>query len=148
VPEVNLGAGGRVSSSAFLPQDDPQTGKPETYFSVNAVELEPLHIIADYYRAKFLEGTGPVYLASLKVLDYVKASNHGGVTVTKEGGRWVFTESGSSSEAFKHRPSTHREAPSESHCGVETIRLMDEDARAKFARRLAGRPPGANPHKF
>jgi hypothetical protein len=147
VHEANLGAGGRVSSSAFMPQDD-HTGKPEKYFSVNSVEVEPLPVIAEYYRAKFLDGGGPVYLASLKVLDYVKASTHGGVPVTKIAGRWMFNSGGKEAEAFMHRPSTHKDAPSASHCGVETIELMDEDARAKFARRLAGRPPGANPHKF
>lgn len=141
IPEVNLGKGGRISSSAYMP------GEGESHLSVNALELESLSTIAAQYaqyRDKFLGGSGRVAISCLKVADYTRASTAGGVVVNFHGPsrRWVFNDNGAVVDAFKHRPTPI----SPSHCGIETIRLMNEDGASKFARRLAGRPPGRNPH--
>lgn len=144
IHEDDLGKGGRISSAAFMPIEG------EAYLSVNAVELESLSTIAAYYRNTFQRGTGKVAISCIKVVEYNRASNAGGVVVNRDAKlkRWVFEENGKKMEAFRHRPSHRPSHKSASHCGVETVRLMNEDASAKFARRLAGCPPRKNPHFF
>lgn len=138
VDEVNLGRGGRVSSAAFLPADG------ESYLSVNALEVESLATIAEFYKRHFQDGFGKVAISCLKITEYNAASKKAGVDVNynKTQGRWLFEYNGASEDAYRHRSNRL----SSSHCGVETIRAMSGDAPNRFARRLAGQPPRRRPH--
>jgi hypothetical protein len=140
VDEVHLGNGGRVSSAAFLPIDG------EKYLSVNSLEIESTSQIADYYRSKFLRGSGNVYVSCLKVIDYTAAAKEAGVRIRFDRlkSSWLFEHNGNYQDAYLLR-ANHLSA---SHCGVETIVSMRDDTPNKFARRLAGKPPRKNPHVF
>jgi hypothetical protein len=138
VDEVSIGRGGRVSSTAFLPAD----GEP--YLSVNAVELESLATIGNFYKRHFQQGKGPVAVSSLKVTHYNAASKDAGVKVDydKNLGRWTFVNGAAPKDAYRHRANSI----SMSHCGVESISVMNNDASNRFARRLAGQPLRWKPH--
>lgn len=141
IPDVNLGRNGRISSAAFLTESG-------DYLSVNAVEIEPTPTIAKYYQDHFQDGGARVAVACLKITEYNKASAAGNVNVTLDRATsvWVFhdREAGERVPAYRYR----KNPLSKSHCGVETTIKMDRLAVSKFARRLAGLPPGRNPHWF
>lgn len=137
IEEANLGRNRRISSTAFLPNEG------EQFLSVNSLEIEELSVIVDYYRSKFQFGNGKVAVSCLQIMVYNRACESGGVAVTynRNRGHWTFLKDGVPSDAYRLHSNY-----SKSHCGVEPICLMDEVAAGKFARRLAGQPPGRNPH--
>lgn len=114
----------------------------DTHLSVNSVELEGLNSIATYYSEVFQNGGGMVAIASRKIYEYNSAAKEGGVHVAwdRTDESWLFNDGGRPQSAYKYRPTTK----SKSHCGVETVRAMNELAAKKFARRLAG----IRPHLF
>lgn len=138
VDEANLGKQSRISSSAFMPNSG------EQYLSVNSLEIESLGQIADYYRTRISSRPGEVAVSCLTVMEYNRACEAGGVTIVynKSEGRWTFKRDGATAPTYRFRP-THI---SKSHAGVEPVCMMDSLSAHKFARNLAGRPPGKNPH--
>ena len=138
VDDANLGRQNRISSSAFMPNPG------EQYLSVNSLEIESLVLIADYYRTRIASRPGKVAVSCLTVMEYNRACEAGGVTIvySKTAAQWTFAKDGGASHTYRFRP-THI---SKSHCGVEPVCMMDSLSAGKFARNLAGRPPGKNPH--
>ena len=116
----------------------------EAYLSVHSLEIDKLAVIADQYRNHFQSGTGKVAVACLQVVAYNRACESGGVHITysRERNSWTFIKHGAAVDAYQ----LHSNRQFRSHCGVEAVCLMDQIAASKFARRLAGRPPGRNPH--
>ncbi len=133
-----MGRQNRISSSAFLPAPD------EEYLSVNSLEVEALARIADYYRDYLESASGKVAVSCLTIMEYNRACEAGGVPITFDRAtkQWSFSKDGLPASAYRLRQ-TRR---SKSHCGVEAVCLMDSLAARRFARNLAGRPPGKNPH--
>ena len=138
VDEANLGKQSRISSSAFMPNPG------EQYLSVNSLEIESLGQVADYYRTRISSRPGTVAISCLTIMEYNRACEAGGVTIVfnKSEGRWIFQRDGATTPTYRFRP-THI---SKSHSGVEPVCMMDSLSAGKFARNLAGRPPGKNPH--
>ena len=138
VDEANMGRQNRISSSAFLPAPD------EEYLSVNSLEVEALAAIADFYRNHLRSVTGKVAVSCLTVMEYNRACEAGGVAITfgRATKQWSFSKDGVPASAYRLRQTRL----SKSHCGVEPVCLMDSLAASRFARNLAGRPPGKNPH--
>jgi hypothetical protein len=137
IDKDELKRGGRVSSTAFLPNPG------DLYLSVNNVELEPLFDIACYYRKRFQEGLGKVAIASRKVYEYNNAATHVGISISynKLANRWEYATHEGTKVAYKHR-GVPPPLESYSHCGVEYINTnLDELALDKIARRLAGNRP-------
>jgi hypothetical protein len=130
--------GNRTAVAAFL---DPPTENPDKdYLSVNAMELEPLSVIADYYREQFQASRGDVAICALKVFQYTEAGKKAGVDLyfDRSESRWFFGGA-KRHPAYKHHPRRKScELKSESHCGVEFVRVLNAFNRSKFARRLGG----------
>ena len=116
----------------------------EQHLSVNSLEIESLDLIADYYRTRIASRPGKVGVSCLTVMEYNRACAAGGVTIvySKTEGQWTFSKDGAASHTYRFRPTPI----SKSHCGVEPVCMMDSLSAGKFARNLAGRPPGKNPH--
>jgi hypothetical protein len=137
--EDRLG-GNRPAVSAFI---DPPSSEPDKeHLSVNSLEVETLRQIADYYRNAFQGGVGPVSICTRTVEDYTEAGKKANIQIAydRSAETWQFTGRSRVPEpAYKHRPVQKRAdgLSSPSHCGVEFIRMMDEHAKSKFARRLS-----------
>jgi hypothetical protein len=128
----------RPSSTAFEAQPGPPR---ETHLSVNSLEVESLNSIAAFYSA-VIEGRPGVKVAVCqhKLHEYNDAASFAGLRVHFQHATstWIFTETNSESVAYLHRPVTRHDGfNSLSHCGVEFIRALREEAEQKFARRMA-----------
>jgi hypothetical protein len=139
VAEEHRMNGNRTAVAAFL--DDPSENPEKDYLSVNALELEGLSAIADYYRERFQGSRGDVAVCTPKVFDYSEAGKKAGVDVVydRAESKWFFGGA-KRHPAYKHQPlRKSTDLISESHCGVEFVRVLNAFNRAKFARRLGGR---------
>jgi hypothetical protein len=133
----DLGRGGRVSSTAFLPNPD------DKYLSVNSLELESIETIAAYYQERFKGGVGQVAIAHRKVWDYTDAGRFAGLSIdfNKTVGKWEYDTGHGLADAYKHIRQT-RVPKSNSHCGVQFINAQTAELVVnKIARRLAHRRP-------
>jgi hypothetical protein len=143
VHEVNRLSGNRTAAAEFIESVPPLKERPKEYFSVNSLEVETLRTIADYYQDRFAKSTADIAICSTKVNDFNDAGKKSGVLLQydKPTSSWQFVRpDGTREPAYKHRPNrSSDDLKSESHCGVEFLRVLDENARAKFARRLGGR---------
>jgi hypothetical protein len=133
--------GNRTAVAAFI--DPPSEDPSKDYLSVNSLELATLEEVADYYHAKLQRGTGDVAICTTKVFTFSDAGKKSGIDLQRDNSQamWFFTgKSGKREAAYRHRPvRSSQDIQCESHCGVEFVRLMDEHAKSKFARRLGGR---------
>jgi hypothetical protein len=140
VSEENRLRGGRTADAAFI--DPPGPDPSRDYLSVNSLEIEKLADIAVYYRNKLQRGRGDVAACCHKVFHYKDAGIKAGVSLSYDEAKraWRFAGDGNAPEdAFKHRPvRSSKDLQSESHCGVEFVRVMNEHSKGKFARRLGG----------
>jgi len=113
----------------------------EDHLSVNLVGAETHMEIAAYYRKRFQGDKGQVAVCDHTVVDYNGAAKLAGVAVlyNRSDDGWEFAEGhGKSSPAYRSRP-VRGSLPSPSHAGVEYVRIFDELAAAKFARRMCNR---------
>lgn len=133
--------GNRTAIAAFL--DPPPIDPAKEYLSVNSLEVETLAQIADYYRLRFQNGAGDVAICSIKVFDFNEAGKKCGVDLQydRSNSSWNFVGRGLKREgAYKYRPVlSSKDHQSESHCGVEFVRVLDTYNKGKLARRLGGR---------
>jgi hypothetical protein len=143
VAEEDRLRGGRTAMTAFIdpPADDPT----KDYLSVNSLEVERVSVIAQYYRDAFQEGEGPVTICTSSIEQYTNAGKKCEVPLVydESAESWMFISGPGPSQrelAYTHRAVVKRPdgLVSPSHCGVEFVRVMNEHARAKFARRLSG----------
>jgi DNA-binding protein Fis len=141
VSELNRHRDGRPAAAAFLP--DPPSGNPKAdYLSVNSLEVESLKEVAAYHRAKWQGNRGKVALSSHKVSHYTDAGRKCGIQIQydRDSSTWQFSNGRYFEVAYKHHPVLGSDRlNSISHCGVEFTRaLKDQNAAAKFARRMTG----------
>ena len=133
----DIKGGGRVSSTAFLPNQN------DKFLSVNSLEIQSLDKIADYYRVRFKCGNNSVAIASRKISNFTSAAKFVNLIVyyNKIKKIWEFDNNGTIGNAFKHRR-VHNPLPSISHCGIEFINnQLDYSTQKKIARRLSGKRP-------
>jgi hypothetical protein len=120
-------------------EPDPTKSRPP-YMSVNSLEVEPLHAIADYHRQIWQDNSGKVALAAHKVFHYREAGRQSGVTIEydREQQCYSFREkNGRISRAFELIPRTDvYKAPS--HTDVHFVRALADHQVGKFACRMAG----------
>jgi hypothetical protein len=133
--------GNRPAVAAFI--DPPSEDPSKEYLSVNSLEVEAVEEIADYYRERFQKGAGDVAVSTIKVFEFNEAGRKSGLDLSYDSGTsmWNFLEKGAKKAAYMHRPTGggRDSLKSQSHCGVEFVRLLDEYAQSKFARRLSGK---------
>ena len=143
VHEINRLSGNRTAAAEFFEPVPPLKEREKEYFSVNSLEVETLRTIADYYQERFAKSSADIAICSTKVNDFNDAGKKSGVLLQYDNSTssWQFVHpDGTREPAYKHRPNrSSGDLKSESHCGVEFLRVLDEYARAKFARRLGGR---------
>lgn len=134
VEEANRLNGNRTAVAAFI--------DPDPYLSVNSLEVESIERIAEYYQDRFQNGIGDVAVCALKVSKYSDAGKKAGVSVfyDSDDSCWYFSDKNTrQTAAYMPRPlRSSRDLRSESHCGVEFVRVLGEHERTKFARRLGG----------
>ena len=112
----------------------------DAYLSVNSVGLaeESITQITDYYRLQWQNGVGKVRVAKHKLAKYNDAGRKAGMQIGHSNGEWKFTHSGVSQPAYVQVVVASRPPipVSRSHTGVMFVRLFNEDAALRFARRL------------
>jgi len=114
----------------------------ERYLSVNLLGVESLAEIASYYRELFQDGTGRIAICKHKLKQYNSACHEAGTRLTYVAGEgWTFSDHGATARAYERHPVTARSGSpgSPSHSGVEYVRIFDELAENRFARRMAKR---------
>jgi hypothetical protein len=142
VDPLNRQPGNRPAFAAFLPDEVAPGEEESNHLSVNSLELESLHAIAAYHRWRAQEDQGPVALTIHKVVDYNDAANKSNARIAYNhtDKRWEFAERRDKvSPAYRYRPVRRDDytAGSPSRCGVEYVRVFDEYAATRFARRLS-----------
>lgn len=136
--------GNRTADAAFL-EDVPasEADKRAEHLSVNYLALESMAKIADYYRNVLQDGNGDVAVCAVKISQFNAAGKKCGVDLQFDvnNSSWSFGgPRGRREVAYKHRPVPNNKGfRSDSHCGVEFIRVLDAFGRSKFARQLGGR---------
>lgn len=132
--------GRRTAITAFL--ESPPEDRTKEYLSVNSLEVEGARLIAEYYRARFQSGRGPVAISTTTVRTFTYAGKKCGVDLhfDRSISQWLFGDlNGSNASAYKHHPlRASKDLKSESHCGVEFVRMLSEHRRSQFARLLSG----------
>ena len=112
----------------------------ERYLSVNLLGIESLARIVSYYREKFQGSAGRVAICDHKVGQYNRACNEAGIQLAPvAGGGWTFVdEDGSAARAYELHPTNPRDGsrPSPSHSGAEYVRMFNQLAENRFARRM------------
>jgi hypothetical protein len=113
----------------------------ESYLSVNLVGVEPLAQIAQYYREHLQKDQNNVAVSVHKVHEYNAGCKLTPVTLTYNSSlsRWEFWDiDAKMAPAYRLRAITRKGGPnSQSHSGVEYVRMFDELSERKFARRMA-----------
>lgn len=142
IDEYNKMSGNRPSPAAFLPDpdDNPLTG----HLSVNSLEVESIEVIAEYHRVRAQNGFGDVAISVHNVHTYTDVAKKQGIAFqldpTTKKLKFLFGDA--YHDAFKHRPTvkgTKIPVGSDSHCGVEFSRALDQHLASKFARQMAGK---------
>ena len=109
----------------------------ETYLSVNSIEVETVRQIAQFYADTIKKGPRPVAIASPTVADYNSAASDVGIMLqfNKQNNCWEFTNYGTRELAYQHRPRKNNE--NKSHCGIEYVRIFNDQMDFRFATRMA-----------
>lgn len=128
--------GGRASSVAFERKIN-RLGQREEYLSVNALDIETIPVIVDYYRKTFEDGHGQVAITIHRIKECNLAGQVAGVSVKydRTQGSWVFDDITKVLPAYRLRIS----ADSRSHSGIEFVKALGSNSLAekKFSRRMA-----------
>jgi hypothetical protein len=129
-PEHQL-PGRYIDSAAFYADLGPPR---ETYLSVNSTEIQKVRDIARRYAGTSNMASVAVGIFQIAVSN--EAAKDSGVVVAKHSEfAWSFDDSGRAAPAYHHRGYSGNS----SHCGIEFIRVMDDDTESRFARRMAKR---------
>jgi hypothetical protein len=114
----------------------------ERYLSVNLLGVESFAKIASYYRELFQGGSGKVAVCKHKLKQYNSACHEVGIRLRYVAGEgWTFSDHSATARAYERHPVPARPGSpgSPSHSGVEYVRIFDELAENRFARRMANR---------
>jgi hypothetical protein len=113
----------------------------ERYLSVNLAGVESRAQIVSYYRELFQGNSGAVAICEHTVGQYNHACSDAGIGLTELPSRgWTFVDrDGSAANAYERHPRkpTDGSRPSPSHSGVEYVRVFDQLAENRFARRMS-----------
>jgi hypothetical protein len=128
--------GDHAIPAAFL-LDAKDRASSETYLSVNSLEVSSMKDIVDVHRRRVGRHVD-IAICCNKVNQYIQAGRRNGATINPATvHRWVFQGSAGWEAAFRHREILPHNS---SHCGVEFVRILDEDKERRFARRMASSP--------
>ena len=137
VDEVQRLRGSRPASDAF------RRNPGADHLSVNLVGVETLSEIVSYYREQFQGNAGKVAVCQHHVYEYNTGCSRTSVRLTYNTSQsmWEFADhNGKSSPAYRLRPFTPRGSrPSQSHSGVEYVRVFDELSENRFARHMCNK---------